>query len=168
MWKGENAQWYVNSICSCHVTRTRLLLSSFQPTKDATISFGNKCTGKIIGKYDTYLSELIKILDISLVEDLRYTLLSVSQLCDQGNNVVIFTTRYCKIVSQDKVVLLKGKRNGSTYLFDLEFKPSSHLCISSLSKKSTLWHQRMGNSSLHLLHKLEKKGLVRGLPKIKP
>ena len=33
---------------------------------------------------------------------------------------------------------------------------------------SNLWHQRLGHASLHLLHKLSSKALVRGLPAIKP
>ena len=42
------------------------------------------------------------------------------------------------------------------------------MCSSDLSEQSTLWHQRMGHASLHLLDKLEKKNLVRGIPTIKP
>ena len=35
-------------------------------------------------------------------------------------------------------------------------------------EQSKLWHQRLGHASLHLLNKLHKKELVRGLPTIKP
>ena len=84
------------------MTRTRLLLSSFQPTRGATIYFGNKRIGKIIGKGNYELSDLIKILEINLVEDLKYNLLSVSQLCVQEDNSVIFTTRNYKVVNQER------------------------------------------------------------------
>ena len=62
----------------------------------------------------------------------------------------------------------KGIRSGGTYIFYHEFAPTKSLCAASLSEQSTLWHQRMGHASLHLLHRLEKKNLVRGLPTIKP
>ena len=42
------------------------------------------------------------------------------------------------------------------------------MCLGTLKEKSNLWHQRMGHASLHLLHKLQSKGLVRGLSRIKP
>ena len=45
------------------------------------------------------LSELVKFLEISLVEDLKFNLLSVSQLCEQGNNHVTFTTKDVSVFS---------------------------------------------------------------------
>ena len=114
------------------------------------------------------LSELVKFLEISLVEDLKFNLLSVSQLCEQGNNHVTFTTRDVSVFSPSHELLFKGIRSGGTYVFDHDYVPSKSLCLASLSEQSTLWHQRLGHASLHLLHRLEKKNLVRGLPTIKP
>ena len=114
------------------------------------------------------MSKFVKFLEISLVEDLKYNLLSVSQICEQGNNVVTFTTRDVKVFSSTNELLFKGVRSGGTYIFDHDFKPPRSLCLASLSEQSTLWHQRLGHASLHLLHRLEKKNLVRGLPTIKP
>lgn len=65
-------------------------------------------------------------------------------------------------------MLLKGKRQNSTYLFDKTYLPENALCLASLEDNSFLWHQRLGHASLHLLHKLATKELVRGLPTIIP
>lgn len=54
------------------------------------------------------------------------------------------------------------------HTFYHDFVAPRSLCLSSLSEQSTLWHQQLGHAILHLLHKLEKKNLVRGLPSIKP
>ena len=114
------------------------------------------------------MSKFIKFLEISLVEDLKYNLLSVSQLCDQGKNSVNFTRKHVKVYSSTNELLFKGVRSGGTYIFYHEFRPPRSLCLASLSEQSTLWHQKLGHASLHLLHRLEKKNLVRGLPTIKP
>ena len=91
---------------------SKSLLTSFQPEKGATISFGNKRTSKITGIGNSTLSELIKFLKISLVEDLKFNLLSASQLCDQGNNHVTFTTKDVKVLSSSNELLFKGIRSG--------------------------------------------------------
>ncbi|XP_073526312.1 uncharacterized protein [Phyllobates terribilis] len=58
---------------------------------------------------------------------------------------------------------MKGNRVDNTYLFDHYFVPSKHLCLATLEEQSNMWHQRLGHASLHLLHKLQ----ARGLPDIK-
>ena len=166
--KGAKHKWYIDSGCSCHMTGSKSLLSSFKSKRGATISFGNKRTGKVIGLGNSVLSELVKFLEISLVEDLKFNLLSVSQLCEQGNNHVTFTTKDVSVFSPTNELLFKGIRSGGTYIFYHDYVPTKSLCLASLSEQSTLWHQRMGHASLHLLHRLEKKNLVRGLPIIKP
>ena len=146
------------------MTWSKSLLSSFKSKKGVIISFGNKRTGKVIGLGNSVLSELVKFLEISLVEGLKFNLLSVSQLCEQGNNHVTFTTKDVSVFSPNNELLFKGIRLGGTYIFYHEFAPTKSLCLTSLREQSTLWQQRLGHASLHLLHKLEKKNLVRGIP----
>ena len=102
------------------------------------------------------------------MENLKFNLLSVAQLCDQGDNQVTFTKTKCLVLSPAQEILITGKRVENTYLFDYNFSPSKPLCLSTLAEQSKLWNQRFGHASLHLLDKLQKKDLVRGLPKIKP
>ena len=131
-------KWYLDSDCSCHMTGSKSLLSSFQPKDGANISFGNKLTGKIIGKGNTIMSKFIKFMEISLVVDLKYNLLSVSQICDQGNNYVNFTRKDVKVYSYTNELLFKGVRSGGTYVFYHDFRPPRSLCLASLSEQSTL------------------------------
>ena len=142
------------------------MLLSFQRVHGGTILFGNKGKSSIIGSGDVDLSNMIKIKEVNLVEDLQYNLLSVSQLCDQGKNEVRFTVRDVKVVSPKGHILLKGKRVGSTYIFDYEFSLTLPVCLSAISAVSQLWHKRLGHASLYLLDKLHKKELVCGLPKV--
>ena len=41
------------------------------------------------------------------------------------------------------------------------------ICLVSIDNSSWLWHRRLGHASMHLISKLSKKDLVRGLPKLK-
>ena len=166
--KDGQAKWYIDSGCSCHMTGSKEFITSFQPTQGGNISFGNKRTGKIKGIGEVSLNKFIKVQRVNLVEDLKFNLLSVAQLCDQGKNQVIFSTTECHVVNPNQKVVLAGKRVGNTYLFDQTFTPANALCLSSLTEQSKLWHQRFGHASLHLLDKLQRKELVRGLPRIQP
>ena len=111
------------------MTGSKSLLSSFEPKDGANISFGNKRTRKIIGKGNTLMSKFVKFLEISLVEDLKYNLSSVSQICEQGNNAVTFTTKDVKVFSSTNELLFKGVRSGGTYVFYHEFRPPQSLCL---------------------------------------
>ena len=81
------------------MTGSRSLLLSFQQLHGGSILYGNKGKGNIIGKGNVQLNDFLKILGVNLVDDLHYNLLSVAQLCDQGNNTVSFTTRDVNVLS---------------------------------------------------------------------
>ena len=149
------------------MTGSRSILLSFQKLHGGTILFGNRGTSQIVGKGNMKITDKVKINDVSLVEDLGYNLLSISQLCDQGNNEVHFSTIDVKVVNPHKDVLLRGKRNGRSYIFDYTSPMLSSICLSTLLADTQLWHKRFGHASLHTLAKLHSKGLVKGLPLVK-
>ena len=108
----------------------------------------------------------IKVSNVHLVDNLGYNLISVSQLCDQGNNEVRFTSKECTISDVSGRTMLKGKRITDVYVIGTCFVPKENLCLSSIEEQSDLWHQRLGHASSKLIHKLYQKELVRGLPKV--
>jgi len=103
------------------------------------------------------------------VNELGYNLLSLSQLCDQGNNEAIFTSKDCYVRNSDtKDIILRGIRFKNVYVVDHKYKPSTALCFVSLADETQLWHKRFGHANHQLIHKLHSKELVRGLPKVQP
>ncbi|XP_073525966.1 uncharacterized protein [Phyllobates terribilis] len=94
---------------------------------------------------------------VNFVESLRYNLLRVAQLCDEGPNKVTFTTSKCFVKSATGEIILRGKRVNNTYIFDPIFIPKSHLCLATIKDQTALWHQRLGHVNLHLLQKLRVK-----------
>ena len=91
--------WYIDSGCSKHMTRNKDKFMSISKSKTGNVTFGNDELGKIKGKGMVSLSNgQGKAQDVLLVDGLKHNLLSVSQMCDRGCEVV-FTSKDCKIKS---------------------------------------------------------------------
>jgi hypothetical protein len=103
--------WYIDSGCSKHMTGDRSKFLTLSDSKSGNVTFGNDAPGKIKGKGIVNLCNgKRKAQDVFLVEDLKHNLLSVSQVCDQGCEVV-FTSKDCRIKTVDSGQLVaKGIR----------------------------------------------------------
>jgi len=55
--------------------------------KEKSFSFGNDTPAFIKGKGSVFLKEKVKAGNVMYVDGLKHNLLSVSQMCDQGNVV---------------------------------------------------------------------------------
>ena len=62
-----------------------------------TVTFGDDAKGKIIGIGNVKLGTSPLIENVVLVDGLKYNLLSVSQLCDKGFDVV-FDNIACRVI----------------------------------------------------------------------
>jgi len=87
--------------------------------------------------------------DVLYVEGLKHNLLSISQLCDKGCQV-IFKTNSCEIcLPNTKEVMLIGKRINNVYLLDVS-SPYSNRCLLSKDDESWLRHRRIAR--IHMNH----------------
>ena len=57
-----------------------------------------------------------------LVERLKHNLLSISQFCDKGNQVIFNATQYLVIKKVNKEVKLFGKGINNIYMINLDFE----------------------------------------------
>ena len=104
--------------------------------------------------------------DVLYVEGLKHKLLSISQLCDKGYQV-IFKTNSCEIcLPNSKEVVLIGKRINNVYLLDIS-SPCSIGCLLSKHDESWLWHRRIAHIHMNHLNKLISKDFVIRLPNLK-
>jgi len=79
------------------MTRDKSKFLTLSENKSGNVIFGNDALGKIKGKGMVSLSNgKGKAQNVLFVDGLKNNLLSVSQVCDQGCEVV-FTYKYCKI-----------------------------------------------------------------------
>jgi hypothetical protein len=109
--------WYIDSGCSKHMIGDKGKFLSLIERKSGNVTFGNDAPGKIKGKGMVSLSNgKGKSQDVLLVDGLKHNMLSVSQMCDRGCEVV-FTSKDYKIksVSSGQVVA-KGIRKKIMYM----------------------------------------------------
>ena len=141
---------------------------SLKALQGGGVSFGDGKKGYIlgVGKVGKSLGESID--NVYHVSRLKYSLLSVSQICDKGNEVK-FTSEKCTVVNlTTNKVILTAHRSNNMYVSNLETSHGDDLsCLSAQNENVDLWHRRLGNVSSSLLNKLISKDLVLSLSKLK-
>ncbi|KAJ9536395.1 hypothetical protein OSB04_un000430 [Centaurea solstitialis] len=165
--------WHIDSGCSRHMTGNKFILQNFKHFEGGHVAFGdNPKGGKIKGKGKISKNKM-SFEDVFYVEQLRYNLLSVSQVCDKKFGV-FFTDSECLILApgfkiDENLVLLRSPRKDNVYCLDLERIPSNQSLNCLFSKashdESNLWHRRMCHMNFKNMNKLVKNNLVRGLPR---
>ena len=165
--KAKNSNWYLDSGCSKHMTGDKSNFSLLTPKKHGHVSYGDNNKGKIIGIGTIGKSPNTTIENVLLVEGLKHNLLSISQLCDKGNEVV-FDSSKCRVINSfTKQTLFTGQRSGNTYIVNLNDLPSNDVCcLISKEDETWLWHRRIAHIHMDHLNKLVRKDLVVGLPKL--
>src|SRR3954468_18222914 len=91
--------WYLDSGCSRHMTRIRSTFQDLVFKSGGEVKFGGDQKGKIIGSGTIKSGNSPSISNVLLVEGLTHNLLSISQLSDNGYDI-IFNQKFCKAVIQ--------------------------------------------------------------------
>ncbi|KAJ9562511.1 hypothetical protein OSB04_007671 [Centaurea solstitialis] len=168
--RNENL-WHVDSGCSRHMTGNRSFLEDFTRFNGGYVAFGdNPKGGKVSGKGKVTGGKLT-LEDVYYVDQLRYNLMSVSQVCDK-KFFTLFSETECMILSpkfvvDESLILLRTPRKDNVYCLDLNGMPSEVVnCLFSKASmtESSLWHRRMGHMNIKTMNLLVKNQLVRGLP----
>jgi hypothetical protein len=154
----------MDSGCSRYMTRNKKWFCSLTPLSHKEyVTFGDDKKGKVHGTDVIKVNDCFTLNDVTLVDRLRYNLLSVSQLCDADLSVL-----FCK--SDSYILDSFGKRVcGISHIrnvFQADFssaKSSLRCLISQSSFELWKWHRRLGHLSFDLLCRLSSLGLLRGL-----
>jgi hypothetical protein len=81
--------WLIDSGCSRHMTRDKGWFSSLVPVvTNRYITFGDNGRGRELSDGEIKVSDKITLRRVALVQSLGYNLLSVSQLLDEGFEVL--------------------------------------------------------------------------------
>jgi len=128
------------------------------------VTYGDNNRGKILGVGDIGGYDKMIIKDVLLVDGLKHSLLSISQLCDRGYNIT-FEPNLCLISdSVTSETVLVGKRVNNVYMLNVSCIISSMNCLFTRNDESWLWHRRLAHIHMHHLNRLTSKELVVGLP----
>ena len=160
-------KWYIDSGCSKHMTGDASNFTHISPKKSGHVTYGDNNKGRIlgVGKIGTNSSNSIE--NVLLVEGLKHSLLSVSQLCDKGY-LVSFDSQKCLIEHKHDINIKHvGHRVNNVYMIDLSIKQENNHCFLSKDDDPWLWHKRIAHINMDHLNKLISKDLVVGLPKLK-
>ncbi|GJU64529.1 putative ribonuclease H-like domain-containing protein [Tanacetum coccineum] len=168
-----NDKGFVDSGCSRHMTGNIAYLSNFKEFDKSYVTFGGGAYGgRITGKV-TLKTDSLDFEDVHFVNELKFNLFSVSQMCDK-KNYVLFTDTECLVLSSnfklpdESQILFKIPREDNMYSFDMKnIVPKESLtCLvaKATSDESMLWHKRLGHINFKNINKLVKENLVRGLP----
>ncbi|GKF26780.1 retrovirus-related pol polyprotein from transposon TNT 1-94, partial [Tanacetum coccineum] len=126
--------------------------------------------GNIIGK-GTISNDSLKIDNVEHVDNLRFNLLSIGQICDNKCRVTFF--KHDSEITKDGKVIGRSIRKKGLYvmelgnMMELGNKPKDKICLATIDENSTLWHRRLGHTNMRLIQSLASKELVRNLPKLK-
>ncbi|GJR28865.1 putative ribonuclease H-like domain-containing protein [Tanacetum coccineum] len=104
-------------------SRQRPRESDFKEFKGGYVAFGNDSKGGRISGKGTIKTSCLDFEKVSYVEELKFNLLSVSQICDKKHNV-LFTDKECLIHLQNSSLLMK-------------------ICPAT-EDEAVLWHRRLG------------------------
>ncbi|GJX26187.1 putative ribonuclease H-like domain-containing protein [Tanacetum coccineum] len=164
---------FVDSGCSRHMTGNIAYLSDFKEFDGGYVTFGGGAHGGRISGKGTLKTDSLDFEDVYFVNELKFNLFSVSQMCDK-KNYVLFTDTECLVLSpnfklpDESQILLKIPRKDNMYSFDMKnIVPKESLtCLVAKATldESMLWHKRLGHINFKNINKLVKDNLVRGLP----
>ena len=130
------------------------------------VVFGGMVKGKItiVGKIGIPTQAFIH--KILYVKDLKYNLLSISQLCDM-NYIVSFNKDQCIVKTKDGKSFFTARWNNNLNEIDLIYH-SKHNITYLLFREDErwIWHRKLGHVNLKHISKVSKNDLVRGLSKI--
>jgi hypothetical protein len=135
--KSTKDKWFLNSGCSRHMTGDKNKFTSLTLKDGGNIKFSDNSKGKIIGIGNIGKTHSLVIEDVLLVDGLKHNLLSISQLCDKGYNV-IFKSIMCIIVNKiDNQVLFVAFRNENVYTINLDNMTSKEsICLAAINENS--------------------------------
>ncbi|GJW00212.1 putative ribonuclease H-like domain-containing protein [Tanacetum coccineum] len=164
---------FVDNGCSRHMTGNITYLLDFKEFDGGYVTFKEGAySGRITGK-GTLKTDSLDFDNVYFVNELKFNLFSVSQMCDK-KNYVLFTDGECLILSPnfklpgENQILLRIPRKDNMYSFDMKnIVPKESLtCLVAKATlyESTLWHRRLGHISFKNINKLVKENFVRGLP----
>ncbi|PKA51294.1 hypothetical protein AXF42_Ash002657 [Apostasia shenzhenica] len=108
--------WLLDSGCSRHMTGDKSKFITLKPRNGGLVIFGDDTMKRIIG-IGKVGKDFLTFIDKVLVDGLAYNLFSISQLCDNGYNI-LFDASKC-LIKQNDVIMFVGNKYNNIYQVDL-------------------------------------------------
>jgi len=133
--KEKHKSWYLDSGCSWHMIGEKSMFLTLTMKEGGNVKFRGNQSGKIIGT-GTIGNASISINNVWLVDGLKHNLLTISQFCDNGYDV-LFNKTSCTVVNKnDSSIIFKGKRMDNVYKINFsELVNQNVVCLLSVNDK---------------------------------
>jgi hypothetical protein len=131
------------------------------------ITFGDNGRGRILLEGEIKVSDKITLRRVALVQSLGYNLLYVSQLLDEGFEV-LFRSGGSRILDSRGDLVYMVVPEDQVFRDDFSQSSGVERCfLAGSSSEFWKWHRKLGHLSFDLLSHLSKLNLVRGLPRLR-
>jgi hypothetical protein len=125
------------------------------------VTFVDDKKGKVLGTGIIKVNDYFTLNDVTLVDKLRYNLLSISQLVDADLDVV-FRKSGSQVLDSSGKLVCGISLLGKVFQGDFSFVQSSVKCLIPQSASELWkWHRRLGHLSIDILCQLSGLGLLR-------
>ena len=150
---------FLDSGCSGHMTGRKSLLAEFERRAGPTVSFGDGNKGETLGYGSINLGNVI-IKNVALDEELKHTLVSISQLSDKGYQAHFDNTKctITSVFSGETMIICQRHRN--IYEASLSNKTQGKVrCLFSKAsnEKSWKWYKALSHLNSKKMDLLIKK-----------
>ncbi|GJS51587.1 hypothetical protein Tco_0624949 [Tanacetum coccineum] len=142
---------------SSHMTSNKAYLSDYEDYNGGFVAFGSDPKGDKITSKGKIKTSTLDFDDVYFVDELKFNIFSVSQMCDKKNSV-LFTDIECLILSprfkllDENQVVLRSPRQNDVYSLDLKnIVPSGGItCLyaNATTDEFKLWHRRLGHDHM--------------------
>jgi hypothetical protein len=147
-------KWLMDSSCSHHITNDKKWFSSLTPLLHKEyVTFGDEKKGKVLGINIIKVNNHFTLKDVTLMDKLRYNLLSVSQLVDADLDI-LFCKSSSKVLDSCGDLVCGISRIGKVFQVDFSFAQSFMKCLISQSSF------KLGHLRFDLLCRLSGLGLL--------
>jgi hypothetical protein len=131
------------------------------------VSFWDDKKGKVLDTGVIKVNNSFSLKDVTLVDKLRYNLMSVSQLIDADLDVLFYKSD-SKVLDSRGDLVCGISHIEKIFQDDFSFAQPSIKCLISRSLSELWkWYRRLGHLSFDLLCRLSGLGLLQGLPLLK-
>jgi len=120
-------KWILDSGCSRHMTRNLDMVNDITYKDGGLVNFGDSSKGYVIGIGNVGNSKTPTISNVLLVRNLKYNLLSISQLCDGGYKIK-FEKDKCHIEDSNSNIIFEGIRKRNIYILSMKVS-NDNLCL---------------------------------------
>jgi hypothetical protein len=153
--------WLIDSGCSRHMTGDKGWFSCLVPVVSKTyITFGDNGRGRVLSEGGFKVSDKVTIKRVALVQSLGFNLLSVSQLLDEGFEV-LFRHGGSRVLDSRGYLVCMVIPEGQVFRADFSQSSGVARCfLVGSSSELWKWHRKLGHLSFDLLSRLSKLNLI--------